>query len=93
MERLAGRRRFKTRKKTEKPKELLKNVDQLDQWLVQLFTKLAKQTSVKKLCEAVVSASLKIFAVEGAAVFLANIEKKTLSPVAFKVTKAIENKN
>lgn len=86
------KRRFKRKTRSEHPQELLKNVDQLDQWLMQLFTRLAKQTSVKKLCEVVVSSALKIFAVDGAAVFLVNSEKQTLSPVAFKVRREIENK-
>ncbi len=86
------KRRFNISSNPESPKELSQDIEKLDQWLMQLFTKLAaRENSVKELCEIVVGEALKIFEVEGAAIFLADLNQKSLSPVAFKVVKKIEN--
>lgn len=83
--------RFRRKIHKENPKLLLKDIDQQDNWSLQLFTKLAKQKSVKKVCEIVVESALKMFQVEGAAVFLKDTSEDNLIPVAFSVRKELEN--
>jgi len=86
---------MKFRKKLTKEisKELLIDISGETVSLLSLFTKLADQYSVEKLCKVVTNSSLKLFKVEGAAIFLLkeSNNEEVLVPCAFKIADKIKD--
>ena len=84
--------RFKKKLPLQDPQEFLRDMDMSESLLLSLFYELAKVTYIQQALDTAVSFVLKIFEVDGAAVFLTDADGKYLFPKAFKVRRKLFKK-